>query len=190
MLDDKFNFFKMNNLELINLVNLGKRVKYLFFWGHTPKSDLYVDKSCFSQWFSSQFFEEGHSFKTAEHWMMYKKACLFGDDIIGSQILDCETPGEAKDLGRKVNNFIAEVWDEKKYGIVVKGNALKFAQNEKLKEFLIKTKDRILVEASPVDKIWGIGMAMDNSKIEDPSSWEGENLLGYALMEVRERLRK
>ena len=121
--------------------------------------------------------------------MMYEKAVLFGDIEIGNQILGCNTPGEAKKLGRKVKNFDPVIWDENKYRIVVRGNELKFVQNERLKEFLLKTNERVLVEASPVDKIWGIGMAVDNPKIEDPTSWKGENLLGYALMEVRSKLK-
>lgn len=121
--------------------------------------------------------------------MMTRKARLFNDHEILEQILKAETPNQAKSLGRKVRNFDPQIWDEHKYEIVKQGNLLKFSQNEKFKEFLLSTGDRILVEASPYDKIWGIGMLETDPKAHDPSQWNGENLLGFALMEVRDLLK-
>ena len=121
---------------------------------------------------------------------MYRKALLFKDKKIADKILQCSTPGEAKALGRKVTNFNNEVWNERRMEIVIEGNLLKFSQNPDLKTFLLNTKNRVLVEASPVDEIWGVGLSRDSDKIHDPNTWRGLNLLGFALMEVRDRLLK
>lgn len=161
--------------------------EFLFFWGHTVKDE--ITKACFSQWFPFEFQENGNIYKTAEHYMMAGKARLFNDHEILEQILKTETPNQAKSLGRKVRNFDPETWNEHKYEIVKQGNRLKFSQNEKFKEFLLSTDDKILVEASPYDKIWGIGMLESDAKAKDPTQWNGENLLGFALMEVRDELR-
>lgn len=92
-------------------------------------------------------------------------------------------------MGRKVKNFDPDIWNEHKYGIVKKGNFLKFSQNERFKEFLLSTDNKILVEASPYDTIWGIGMLETDPNAKNPAQWNGENLLGFALMEVRDELR-
>lgn len=127
-----------------------------------------ITKSCFSQWFPCQFEENGIVYKTAEQYMMAHKAKLFDDNEILEKILKSETPNEAKSLGRKVKNFDSEVWDEHKYEILKQANILKFSQNQELKDFLLSTYDKILVEASPYDTIWGIGMleADKNIKIQ------------------------
>jgi ribA/ribD-fused uncharacterized protein len=165
-----------------------ERIKFFFFWGHTAK-DM-VTKSCFSQWFPGRFEENGIVYKTAEHYMMAGKARLFDDAETEEDILKANTPSQAKSLGRKVKNFDPVIWDEHKYEIVTKGNLLKFSQNQKFKEFLLSTGDKTLVEASPYDRIWGIGMLETDSRAESPLLWIGENLLGFALMEVRDQLRK
>lgn len=162
--------------------------QFLFFWGHTVKEEL--TKSCFSQWFPAAFKENGIEYKTAEHYMMAGKARLFDDEKILEKILQCKTPNEVKSLGRKVKNFNPQLWDKHKYEIVKQGNLLKFSQNPKLKGFLAATEDKVLVEASPYDRIWGIGMLESDSRTHNPSLWDGENLLGFALMEVRDELRK
>lgn len=166
----------------------GETLKYVFFWGHTPSGNE-VDKSCFSQWYPSPFEVEGVIYKTTEHWMMAKKAELFDDKEMLVQIIDAEKPGKAKALGRQVKGFDAETWDEHKMQIVVDGNLHKFAQDEALTQFLKNTGERILVEASPLDTIWGIGMAQSDENINNPHCWKGENLLGFALMEVRDLIR-
>lgn len=164
-----------------------QRVKFLFFWGHTVKDE--ITKSCFSQWFSRSFEENGIVYKTAEHYMMAGKARLFNDPETLEKILQAASPNQAKTLGRKVKNFDAKVWDMHKYQIVKQANLLKFSQNKKFKDFLLSTNDKILVEASPYDTIWGIGMLESDSRAENPLLWNGENLLGFALMEVRDELR-
>ncbi|MFT6245948.1 MAG: ribA/ribD-fused uncharacterized protein [Salibacteraceae bacterium] len=165
------------------------RLKYLFFWGHTPHKEGITTSSCLSQWWECEFESEGLKFKSTEHWMMYGKALLFNDYDIAEQILKCESPGEAKALGRKVSNFDNDIWNQHRMGIVVEGNRLKFSQNEDFKTFLLNTKQRVLVEASPVDEIWGVGLSRDSDKINNPNSWRGLNLLGFALMEVRDILK-
>ena len=164
-----------------------ENLEFLFFWGHTVKDE--ITKACFSQWFLLQFEENGMKYPTAEHYMMAGKARLFNDNKTLEEILKSDSPNQAKSLGRKVKNFDPKVWDEQKYEIVRRANLLKFSQNEAFKEFLLSTNDKILVEASPYDTIWGIGMLETDPKAQNPSLWNGENLLGFALMEVRDELR-
>ena len=173
---------------LVDLVEKKNKVNYLFFWGHKVSKDNNVTKSCFSQWWKSSFVVEDVVYKTAEHWMMAKKAELFGDDEILKKILESLTPADAKKLGRKVKNFDPSVWDTNCSTIVSEGNYHKFSQNIKLKEFLLSSGSLVLVEASPVDKIWGIGMAENDEHVKNPRLWKGQNLLGFALMQVRDRL--
>lgn len=165
-----------------------ENIEFLFFWGHTVKEE--ITKACFSQWFPFEFNENEINYKTAEHYMMAGKAKLFNDDEILEKILKAETPNQAKGLGRKVKNFDPKLWDEHKYEIVRQGSFLKFSQNQEFKEFLLSTEDKILVEASPYDKIWGIGMLETDSRAKKPLQWNGENLLGSALMEVGDLFKK
>lgn len=162
--------------------------KFLFFWGHQPSKDTSITKTCFSQWWKSSFVVDGLEYKTAEHWMMAKKALLFNDTENFDKILSAKSPAEAKNLGREVKNYNEDVWREHRYEIVKEGNFHKFSQNPELKEFLLNTKNRILVEASPVDPIWGIGLSEDNPDSQYPEKWQGQNLLGFALMEARDEL--
>ena len=174
--------------KLLELLSRGEQFKYIFFWGHRPARDGSITKSCFSQWWEEDFIVDEQVYKSAEHWMMAEKARLFNDFEILDLILRCESPAEAKKLGRKVRNFVPKIWDEHKFQIVVQGNLHKFGQNPDLGEFLRATGSRVLVEASPYDKIWGIGMQAKDEGIEYPGNWKGQNLLGFALMEVRDQL--
>ena len=178
-----------NKLDLINYINQGNKVKYLFFWGHQPNQDGSIGKSCFSQWYEASFQIDGVKYQTAEHYMMAEKARLFKDNEILAKILAVSHPGEAKKLGRQVKGFDQETWLEHRSPIVVQGNVGKFNQNEALKEFLLNTGERILVEASPRDRIWGIGLGQNNPDAANPDKWRGLNLLGFALMKVRSLLR-
>ncbi|MFC0518194.1 NADAR family protein [Mucilaginibacter angelicae] len=165
-------------------------LKYLYFWGHTNKHNEEAGKFCFSQWYELPFTVDGATYNTAEHWMMAQKAFLFEDLKTYEKIINAVKPGEAKELGRQVTGFDETRWTEYRYKIVVTGNIHKFNQHPQFAEYLLNTGDRILVEASPVDKIWGIGMAQDNDQITNPNNWRGLNLLGFALMEVRDFLRE
>ncbi|MCG8331867.1 MAG: NADAR family protein [Chitinophagales bacterium] len=166
----------------------GETFKWIFFWGHQPHKAGQINKSCLSQWWIADFEVDGITYRSAEHWMMAGKARLFSDQLALERILNANSPAEAKKIGRQVRNFNQAIWNEHKYEIVKKGNFHKFNQSPEQKEFLINTKNRILVEASPYDKIWGIGMRQDEYGIENPYNWKGPNLLGFAIMEVRDEL--
>lgn len=164
---------------------------WLFFWGHTPPKDGSVGKACFSQWWCGHPFEEDENhYQTAEHYMMAGKARLFGDSEALHAILTAENPAVAKKLGRTVRGFSDEKCLAARWSIVVRGNYLKFSQHPDLAGFLTQTGQRILVEASPYDRIWGIGLGKASSDIENPAKWKGLNLLGFALMEVRAQLER
>ena len=180
---------KYNNNWLINISNEQTPLKFLFFWGHHPGKDGHPSKNCLSQWWVAPFEVDGIMYKTAEHWMMACKARLFNDEGVFQQIIAAATPGEAKEKGRAVSGFDPVIWDKEKINIVVTGNLHKFSKNQELATFLLNTGRRVIAEASPVDSIWGIGLAADDPCIHDPQKWKGENLLGYALMEVRDRLK-
>ncbi|WP_078888667.1 NADAR family protein [Streptomyces sclerotialus] len=166
----------------------GERVKYLFFWGHRPTRGGEIDASCLSQWWPSRFVVDGISYPTAEHYMMAEKARLFGDEAGVAKILSSRHPGEAKALGRQVAGFDEDVWCAARYGIVVRAGVAKFEQNPRLREFLLGTLNRVLVEASPLDRVWGIGLTADDERAQDPAQWRGLNLLGFALMDARAAL--
>ena len=104
--------------------------------------------------------------------------------------MNSNIPEEYKNLGRNIKNFSKEKWDKYKFEIAVKGNLLKFSQNDKLKEYLLNTQDKIIAEASPSDTIWGIGMNEDDKDILEELKWKGENLFGKAIMKVRELIKK
>ncbi|MGV3662028.1 MAG: NADAR family protein [Prosthecobacter sp.] len=181
----------MNVETLISEMQKGMRPRWLHFWGHTPQKDGSLGKTCFSQWWAGHAFEvEGVQYATAEHFMMAEKARLFGDAETLAEILVAQSPAIAKKLGRKVSGFDDARWLAARWDIVVRGNRAKFSQHAGLREFLLHTGDRILVEASPYDRIWGIGMAATDTNAENPAQWKGLNLLGFALMEVREHLNK
>jgi ribA/ribD-fused uncharacterized protein len=174
--------------ELIQFVDGGNRVTYLFFWGHQPEKNGTVSKSCLSYWYPAIFTLNDITYATTEHYIMAQKAKLFGDTQTHQAILNAKTPKEAKALGRKVTGFIEDIWNTHRIDIMVTGNEAKFSQHQELKQFLLSTGNTILVEASPYDTIWGIGMGVDHPHIENPKAWKGLNLLGFALMEVRTRL--
>ena len=121
--------------------------------------------------------------------MMAEKARVFGDSENLNAILASSSPKDIKAYGRAVRNFNPSKWNAVKFDIVVKGNIAKFSQNPELKRFLLSTGEAELVEASPKDRIWGIGLSEDDPRALDKSKWLGSNLLGRALMEVRDKLR-
>lgn len=174
--------------SLIEYLSNGQRAKYVFFWGHQKKKGNDISKACFSQWYDAPFYIKDKYYKTAEHYMMAEKARLFNDELSEQAVIASSNPGAAKQLGRNVRGFNEEIWQKERFRIVVEANLAKFKQHEALNSYLLGTGNRILVEASPVDKIWGIGLAEDHEHADNPFKWKGLNLLGFALMEVRTRL--
>ncbi|GEM50598.1 NADAR family protein [Empedobacter brevis] len=184
----------MRNIYTINWLieqyENGKKLDFIYFWGHSSKYHEEVGKFCFSQWFPSEFVVNGKLYKSAEHWMMSQKAILFNDIKSFEAVLQTDSPKIAKEIGRNVKHYNNEIWDTVKYKIVVAGNFHKFYQNEKIRDFLLNTAEKIIVEASPEDTIWGIGLAEENKEINNLYLWRGENLLGFVLMEVRNILKQ
>lgn len=174
--------------DLIKAYNAGKKLRYLFFWGHTPKTKEMIDASCLSQWWMCRFEIDGVVYNCAEQYMMAEKARLFGDEEMLGKIMEAKHPKEMKAYGRAVKNFDNMIWENSCTEIVRRANYAKFSQNQELWEFLKGTGKRILVEASPRDRIWGIGMGKANPDAENPMKWRGKNLLGFALTQVRDRL--
>jgi ribA/ribD-fused uncharacterized protein len=171
--------------DLRSRVNAGERLKYVFFWGHQP-SKTGVTASAFSQWYAAPFVVDGQHYPTAEHFMMAEKAALFGDQATRAQVIQAPNPGAAKALGRQVRGFDETAWLQHRFSIVVRANEAKFSQNLELGKFLKQTGTRVLVESSPVDRIWGVGLAQTDEKVNNPNQWLGLNLLGFALMQVRD----
>lgn len=175
--------------HLIQRAQQGERLRYVFFWGHQAKKNGEIGKGCFSQWYEAPFTLNELNYPTAEHYMMAEKARLFEDQATLTKILSAASPALAKKLGREIQGFDEKRWEARRFGAVVEGNLAKFSQNAALGDYLITTGDRVLVEASPVDPVWGIGMAEDHPQVESPGAWPGLNLLGFALMDVRQQLK-
>lgn len=182
---------EMNRFSRQALSVAGRRdeSEFVFFYGHN-ESKL-GDIAMLSNWYySTQGFvdEQRHIFHTNEHYMMYRKAILFDDAEMAQAILTAEDSGTAKKLGRNVRGFQQSVWNEHKLQIVVQGCMLKFHQCKYARRVLLATGTKILVEAAPRDRVWGIGMGKTNPSRFDPNTWRGQNLLGQALMIVRHNL--
>lgn len=145
---------------------------------------------CFSQWYACKFTVDNVVYHNAEQYMMAQKAKLFGDTVIYKLLLTTHNPKTAKQLGRKINNYNEDVWIANREEIVYNGNLAKFSQNPDLKSKLLDTKNAMLVEASPYDKIWGIGIGVSHPDFSNPKKWKGLNLLGKTLMKVRNNISK
>ncbi|KAK3097614.1 hypothetical protein FSP39_011425 [Pinctada imbricata] len=153
--------------------------EYEFFWGNN---------SVFSQWYRCVMIIDGIRYSCAEQYMMYQKAILMGDKESAQIILSTQDPREQKRLGRHVKHFKQDLWNKKCQIIVKKGNTEKFRQNQKLAEALIATYPKIIVEASPFDKIWGIGLRSSDKRAKNKKEWKGKNLLGFILTAVRDEI--
>ena len=175
---------KMDLEQLKKEFCAGKKIKYIYFWGHKSKGND-IAKSCFSQWYPAPFILDEVRYASAEHYMMAEKARLFNDIEVRERIITTSNPGSAKALGREVKGFDQNIWEQHRMDIVIRANIAKFSQNKELGKFLISTGNRVLVEASPVDKIWGVGLSEQDNEINNPLLWNGLNLLGFALMKVR-----
>jgi ribA/ribD-fused uncharacterized protein len=152
--------------------------EYIFFW-----------KGPLSQWAKSSFKVGEFHYTCAEQYMMHQKALLFGDEEIAKQIMQAGfDPKKHKELGRKVRNFNAAVWNKKAKAIVYEGSKAKYQQNPGLMQLLESTKGKVIVEASPFDRIWGIGLGPDDPNRFDKSKWKGTNWLGEVLTVLRQKL--
>ena len=174
----------MNLSELRRRYQNGERFEYTFFF----RSNAY-----FSNWYPADFVVDGIKYWCTEQYMMAKKAELFGDITIQNQIMNCHSQRDIKALGRKIRGFNDSVWFKHRERIVFEGNYAKFTQNSMLLSYIKGQKGKILVEASPYDKIWGIGIeclsdGSNRQYIENPFNWKGTNLLGFVLMDVRDRI--
>lgn len=158
---------------------MSELARYTFF---------FTEASPFSQWFRCSFTNEGNTFNCAEQFMMHGKAVLFADAEVAEKILTTDHPRDHKALGRKVKGFDDSVWKRNREAIVMAGNRAKFTQNPELREVLLSTKGTTLVEASPYDKIWGIGLGANDPRALDPAQWKGLNLLGQILTRLRDEL--
>ena len=155
----------------------------------TP-THIYFWKGFLSQWFKSDMYDAkiDTTFNCCEQFMMYEKAMFFNDLETASKILKESNPRKQKELGRSVKGYDDVEWNKIRQEVVEYANFLKFSQNNELKKNIILTSPRIIVEASPVDCIWGVGLVEDDPLILDEKNWRGLNLLGKSLMNVRDRL--
>lgn len=151
---------------------------HIFFWG----SEL-------SNWYYCTFKYKGHTFENSEQAFMWEKALYFNDIESAELILNEPDPSKNKALGRKVKNFDEFEWMKVSFSVMINVNVAKWSSDEKLKELLLSTDPKVLVEASPYDKIWGIGLHWEDDLVLDENNWKGMNLLGNALMEVRKKLK-
>lgn len=183
------NLPRIHDLQsLRRSIREGDDPRFIFFWAERETNTESLGTECLGQWFPATFSVKGTTYPTAEHFMMAEKARLFGDPEMLSRILEATSPRLAKKLGRKVQNFDEETWKRRRVDFVERGNLAKFSQNKELKSYLIGTGEHVLVEASPHDGVWGIGMRKRDKRAQNPFRWEGKNLLGFALMRVREAL--
>jgi ribA/ribD-fused uncharacterized protein len=169
--------------SLRRAIGAGARFRYHFFYGHRREPD-----GVLSQWWPCAFAVDGQAYATAEQFMMAGKARLFGDDEALARILAEPDPAACKRLGRGVRGFDHDVWASARFDLVVAGNLAKFGQSDHLGAILLATGDAILVEASPTDRIWGIGLSASDPRAADPATWRGQNLLGFALVAARAQL--
>ena len=158
--------------------DIEKKEEFALFWGGTM-----------SQWAPSKFIIDGVEFNTCEQYMMYNKALMFHDYEAAKKVMETSNPKMQKAIGRQVNGFDKDHWEKYCRDIVYDGNVAKFTQNPDMLEELKFTGDRTIVEASPQDKIWGIGLAADDPRAKDRSQWQGTNWLGEAIQRVREDIK-
>ena len=157
-----------------------EKTRFHFFW---------ETESPFSQWHRSRYTLNGFSYSCAEQGMMHGKALLFDDQEVAALVLQTNNPRKIKSLGRKVQGFDEKVWEQNRWKIVYENSVAKFTQNAHMRKALLSTQPNcLLVEASPSDRIWGIGLVEAEARQLPPSQWKGLNLLGQILTQVRDEI--
>lgn len=194
---EKLNFLHWKDIGLIKSIREREEIGFTFFW-ETKNPFSHWHKSIFS---SSYLFHQGINanqreylknsfperldFSTVEQFMMYHKAIIFLDREVANNIMQTSNPRKIKELGRQVKNYDDDVWKYYRSNVVYEGNKAKFTQNPNLIDTLAETIGTTLVEASPNDKIWGIGLAENNPLAQKRETWQGKNLLGEILTLLR-----
>jgi ribA/ribD-fused uncharacterized protein len=168
------SLFAATNFKEITMVKTFGFDKYTFFWNGPH-----------SQWCESFISIDGQIYNCCEQYMMHKKALVFGDTEIAAAVMAAPMPNDQKKLGRLVKGFNPDIWNAVARDIVFRGNIAKYQQNSELRSILERTEGTLLVEASPFDKVWGIGMDVEAASVLSPDKWEGTNWLGQCITEVR-----
>jgi ribA/ribD-fused uncharacterized protein len=174
---------------LIDTFDKGQYPEVILFGSHVNKKNTTQGEYMLSQWYPSPFSVNEIVYNSSAQWMMARKALLFGDREAYRKIIKADSPDQIKSYSRAITDFDEARWAEYKYEIVREGNFHKYNQNKKLRTYLLSTGNAVLAEANPFDKVWGIGLSSEARNVTDPYTWEGLNLLGFALMEIREYLR-
>jgi hypothetical protein len=169
-----------NKRFMIDIDSEGK--DFVFFW--KPEEE----NACFGNWFPLAFSVDGIHFHTSEHYVMYHKALLMGDEEIARAVLEDPDPHSAKKWGQRVKPWSQDIWNRERCRIMYEACFAKF-QAEDMRQRLLNTGDAVLVEASPYDKIWGIGLLKTDKNARNPQRWKGLNLLGKVLMKIRQDVR-
>lgn len=163
---------------------------FVFFWGHRCADQSNPGDACLSNFFPAKMVIDGETYSCVEQYMHARKAGLFKDEVTRQRIMDTTNPNQMKELGRQVSGYREKVWRQAAHDVVYKGVMAKFDQDEVLRKYLLSTNTCILVEASPYDKRWGIGLPATHTYATVPALWPGENWLGFILMEARDALRE
>lgn len=166
----------------------GRKPEFLFFADTPLEAVEFPGSEVLTQWFPSAFVVDGDEYRHPAHWMMVQKARLFGDNDGAAELLSMDKDEDIVARGKQILGFEQEQWDERRYDIVLQGNFHKFSQHRSLKAYISGTHPRVLTEANPNDRIWGIGLRENAPGAMNPHQWRGLNLLGFALMEVRDLL--
>jgi ribA/ribD-fused uncharacterized protein len=158
---------------------------FIYFWKHDE-----IPYGVFCNWSPHSIQIDEITFATAEHALMFGKAILFKDEEASKKLITSKDPKEAKSIGRTVKDFDEQIWDQHKFTIMCKVLLAKVNQHKIIKDLLLTTQDATIVEASPLDDIWGIGLGAKKAALVGPSKWKGQNLLGKAWEYVRNEIKK
>ena len=191
---DTYDYYNEWLSETVDMLKKSGQIGETLKINNTAVSAVYFHRpeepnGYLSNWYPSEFDLDGVHFTCVEQYIMNKKCMLFGDTASAKAVLAAQAPDQQKELGKKAGGYIENVWNGIRQMIVLKGLMAKFSQNEDLKQELLETRDSWLVECAGQDKIWACGIHLDDEKRKDATNWSGTNILGFALMEVRDRLR-